>query len=509
MYNEIEELQKSMTRKPAAQIPIEPAGIDVEGDLAFKGGQPQATSKPALSYAQEKKIFDFPSLNAPKQGVYPAQYGGGSAEKIVGGKDADYSGYDDFLNKLNGLKPRDTSTADLINMGISTGIGALFGRVGTAAKIAGDYGVDRANKAEKRGDELENLILKLQADKAAKMATAKKGTKLKGGGAMDIGKPYQNKYVDPSTGLEYTPTTIDPQTGLYIQNPAIDTPTKLPTIKTIDQKNYDGSTTQLMAAGNSAKNIGFQNAQATMTKNAKGEVVPVNSRTVLDNGLPQDFNKTDIGTSPTAKKVYDEVSAQVSRDGALSRYQQAASDLRAASAAIGSDGELSPGFILAAQRFLGMGMDKGRSLTNDEFAKVEGVNSGMVDALRNKLIGYSQGNVKSNEVREEYRKLVALLSTNVEQLRNERIGDFNRQLKQRMGSEYRDDLALPTVGGVTRSIQKKDVDKVNKLSDSLVSDKFIVKEYQKKNPDGSVMKRKVKWGYNPETKAYDRNLGDL
>ncbi len=477
MYNDIEALEKNLTRKPASK----------EMDELFS--LPKAASK-------------WDDLNDTTLTAPPAK---GEGDKIVGGVDPDFTGYDDLISKVKGLKPRDTSMMDLANRGVSTLVGVLGGRASVGMKNAGEYGLDRFNKQEKRADDMESLLMKIQMDKAAKMAAGKKGVKVKGAGGGNADDPTKNRYLG-ADGYLHTPTRKRSD-GTWAQletDPVYDKPSA----QVITVGTSDGGTVNILKDKNKGLSIGSQNAPAQLVKDAQGNMVPVNTRTVLQSGLPQDFNKTEIGTSPTAKKTYDKISSQYRTDANLARYQQAESDIRAAAAALGSDGELSPAFLLSAQRFLGMGMDKGRSLTNDEFAKVEGVNTGWADKIRNMIIGYKEGKVSSDEVRQEYRKLAALLGTNVSQLRNERIQGYNQQLKDGMGTEFKPELAFPAVGGLTAKKQDSDVKKVEKLSGELRSDKPKVFDYEEKLPNGTVKKRKVKMGFNPKTGKYDRYLGD-
>jgi hypothetical protein len=460
MYNEIEELEKKMTRKPAGQL---------------------------------DPLFDLPSSTKWDD---PATVGlrnpSSKQDTMVGAVAPDYSGYDDLEEKIKGLKPRDTSKMDLLSMGLSTAIGSMFGQTGVAAKKAGDFGMERFNKSEKRDDDLEKQLLAIQLARANKQASGKKGQKVSSGGG-NAEDPTKNRFLGED-GYLHTPTMKRPD-GTWAQlqtDPVYDKPSAQ--IRTVDES--DGSTRNILIDKNRGTSIGSKNAESKLVKNAKGEMVPINTRTVADKGLPENFNSTQMALSPSAQKKYDDVSRRQASDGYLARYQTAASDLRAASAALGSDGELSPGFLLASQRFLGMGMDKGRSLTNDEFAKVEGVNTGLVDKFKNKLIGWKEGKVSSDEVRQEYRKLTALLSTNVEQLRNERINGYNTELKKGLGDEFRPELGFGNVSGISAKQQESDVNKVDKLSNDLKSDKPVIKI----NPaDG----RKVKMVFNPKTKKFE------
>lgn len=479
MYKEIEELEEQMKnggRKPASQ----------QMDNLFE--LPKAAS--SWDDPTDSTLFD-PTKNR-------------EAGSVVGAIDPDYSGFEELAKKRRPV--RDTSTADLIAMGLSTGLGAMFGQTGVAAKVAGEYGLDRFNKAEKRDQSYDDLLNKIELAKAQTMAKGRKGTKI-GGGVANADDPTKNRYLG-ADGFLHTPTRKKAD-GTWAKLESDNIYDK-PTTKVFSLDTPDGGKVNVVTNGrNQGTSMGSLNAQSKLVPNAKGEMVVINDRTIGDKGLPEDFNKTNIGTNKAAKADFDEIQKTAGTDGYLARYQQADSDLRAASAALGSDGDLDPIFLLTAQRFLGMGMDKGRSLTNDEFAKVEGVNTGLVDKMRNTLIGYKKGRVGSDEVRKQYRRLTALLGNNVAELRNSRIADYNKQMKSRMGDQFQEDKhGIPSVkSGVSGKTQEKDVKKLDKTANELRSDKSIVVPHPTdKRKDGT--KRKVRMGYNPQTKKYDRYIGE-
>ena len=174
--------QEVMSYRNPAQA-IEMAPIDVDGVLskpvksnselslaqsptASRGGGTDANSPSTVyDFKTPVKLPDMPSkfrynppsnLNLPPRTV-------SSPETPVGGDS-------DLLARLEALRGRDTSAIDLIAMGLSTGIGAMYGQVGAGAKAAGQYGIQRARDAEKRQFDLEKAIIDLEQRRARQLA---------------------------------------------------------------------------------------------------------------------------------------------------------------------------------------------------------------------------------------------------------------------------------------------------------------------------------------------------
>ncbi len=296
MYKEIEELEQRLGRSPASSVEkIDESKRPINVDVGL-----DPSSRQLIDYGPEKRRssegLSRYSPNSPTQ---------------TGEIAPDYSGYDDLLKRLEGMKPKDTSTQDLINMGISTGVGLLFGRPAVGAKIAGEYGLDRYNKAEGKTDQLEQMILQLQADRAAKMATGRKGTSNPSGklhwkektylNERD-GKTYRMDFVDENGNL--VPTTDD----LPIQAPAA----KLASIP-----NPDGTVEVVGVQGNLRSNNlqGIKPEGKQVVANAEGEKFLVgehsgNLSTIGGNS----FNKTSRGLTDRDDKYYESIDKEYTKE---------------------------------------------------------------------------------------------------------------------------------------------------------------------------------------------------
>lgn len=445
MYNEIEELEKSLkARQPAAAVPlVEPEQIDVDGSLR----------QDTLAGGQQERLFDLPPLPKAKgKGVYPSQYGSPASESVVGNVAPDYSGYDDLAAKLKGRQPRDTSLADLISMGASTGLAALMGRFSVGAKNAGEYGLDRFNKGEKRAETLEDQITQIEAAKAAKMAAGKKGTKVKSGGAADIGKPYQNRYTDPATGIVYTPTTIDEETGLYINDPGIDVPYSHPTVKTLDKKGQDGRLTQYGQMGNQVKEIGGVLPQLKTEKNALGETALLNDRTGHVQDLGDYFNKTGAGLSPHSDQQYKSISDKKNTDPLLKGLEGSYNDMSLGMSALGR-GDV--GNALVAVKMAASALEKGRMTSDKDLAQVSNINLGLATKMENILMGMMEGGKVTEPGRRELESLFATLEANTRDSYGRRLGGFNKQAATMLGREWRPELAFEGLPKFTGKKQEK------------------------------------------------------
>lgn len=459
MYNEIEQLEQSLKkRKPAAEV-IDMEPMDIEGDLTT----PQAS----LSYAQQKKIFDMPDATKPTDSNTPRYIPSGAVgggDKIVGGVDPDYSGYDDLLKKLEGLKPRDTSTADLINMGVSTGIGMLFGRTGTGAKVAGEYGIDRFNKAEKRADSIEDLILQIQAQKAAKMAAGKKGTKLKGGAGVDAyGKAYQNRWRD-SNGFLRTPQYQN-ENGQWVKDDS-DPVYDVPTIGFKDQKQTDGTITQVAQMGNQVKTIGGLDPQLKTEKNAKGETVLLNDRTGQISDLGDHFNKTSAGLSPFASTQYKSITDKVNSDPSLRGIKGSYNDMVLGSAALGR-GDI--GNMKVAVKMLASALEKGRMTSDADVRQVSEMNTGLVNYFENKLNTMKEGDKGIEDVRREMESAFSTLYATIGGAYDRGLSPYQKQAQTMLGKEYHPDLAFQSLPKYGRKEQEKIIDKSMKTAKELMS----------------------------------------
>lgn len=348
MYKEIEELNKSISRGPAGTnqtIDETKRPIDVEGSK-------NSSSRQLIDYGPEKRrTSEGLTRYSPNS---PAQ---------TGAVAPDYSGYDDLLKRLEGMKPKDTSTQDLINMGISTGVGLLFGRPAVGAKIAGEYGLDRYNRAEKKEDDIENMILKLQADRAAKMATGRKGTSNPSGklhwkektyyNERD-GKTYRMDFVDENGNL--VPTTDD----LPIQAPSA----KLATIP-----NPDGTSEVVGIQGNLRSNNlqGIKPEGKRVLSNAEGEkfLVGENSGNLSTIG-GDSFNKTSRGLTDRDDKYYESIDKEYTKENMPTRNSHA--DASSALDALGGGDEA--GALISLKSSI-RSLEGGGKMSDQDYAVVK------------------------------------------------------------------------------------------------------------------------------------------
>lgn len=287
LYDSIEDLQRKLTRKPASENlgMLEPA--DLEGEIKNTSGARQL-----IDYGPDKRRSSKGlTLNA------------GDPNSVVGAVAPDYSGYDDILKGIK--KPRDTSTADLITMGVSTGIGAMFGQTGVAAKIAGDYGMDRFNKAEKRENDLEDMITKLNLARATKMAAGKKGTRVSGGG-----NTWRDRsYVNPQDQKTYMMRFRD-ENGELVET-IDDRVFQAPQTKLSAIPQEDGTVKTVPTQGNLRGNLdaGFKPEAKKVVEDAEGNKVLAGTTSGNLTAIGgNNFNTTSLGLSKSDDARYNTLS---------------------------------------------------------------------------------------------------------------------------------------------------------------------------------------------------------
>lgn len=434
MYNEIEQLEENLrNRKPASEIPL----------------QDYDRSNDSLSYQPQKDIFFSKYEDARKPNSKEGDKflpSGGAPGSVVGAVPADYSGYDDLLTKLNGLKPRDTSTADLINMGVSTGIGLLGGRFGTAAKVAGNYGMDRFNKAEKRSDSIEDAIIKLQADRAAKMAAGKKGTKVGGGGA---GSAELRKWTDDEGNVRLS--QLQDKNSMWVRDGA-DPVFKDAPIQTRDLQKPGGGSEQVFTRGNIALPVGGQLPQLKTEKNAKGEMSLLNDRTGQVKDLGDYFNKTGAGLSPHSDTAYKSISDQKTADPLLKGLEGSYNDMSLGMTAIGR-GDIAG--ALAATKMAASSLEKGRMTSDKDLAQVSSINLGVAKRMESMLASALEGGKLTEDNRRELESLFSMIEANSRDAYTRRVGVFNKKSQTMLGKEWRPDLAFTDLPKFTGKKQER------------------------------------------------------
>lgn len=475
LYKSIEELESKINRKPAQVVVPEP--IDAYGDMPPRqrmGGRVEEVLP--LPEATHFDDPNTPGLRRP------------TAAGVTGGFAPDYSKYDEILAKM---KPRDTSNQDLINMGISTGVGLLFGRPAVGAKVAGEYGLQRAAAQEKRDSDFEQQLLKIQMDRAARMAKGSKGTKTSGE------DPTKGRYIDRSGNLR-TPTMLR-QDGTWAQL-ATDPLYSIPSTQNIQQNNPDGSTRQNLVRGTEAQKIGALSAENRLTTGPDGQLITANLRTnqaqELKGSDTLNTQKTVSGVSPKVKEGLSKIQADFERDDSVKKLEMAYSDIQTALDALKT---ASPDNILLIRRALGIAMDKGRSLTNDEFGKVENLDLGLMNKIDN-LIAKNQTGDASNLARQAYEKMSVSVEKAARDLYNKKVGRYNDRVKFVTGTEFRPDMLFQFQSPYTAKKQNRGASEVENRAKELSAG--TTRMVTIVGPDGK--KTQVKTRFNGETQKWDR-----
>lgn len=470
-----------------------PAGVVTPKDIDVDGTVPEDTR---YSYNRTKKLFDIsgPQADDSKPVFDPF----GSAESVVGGRAPDYSGYDNIKDLVK--KPEGASAMDWISMLGTAGLGMAFGRADVGMTNAGAYGLNRAKELEKKQTDYEKQLLSIDLARAQQMAKGAKGTKVKGAGGLDAKTLYKMTYTDPTTGEKKFYRKVD-ERGVPV--PHRDDPVADTNFRTTEISTPDGGKKETQIIGNRVQDIGYEAPQMKSGKTAKDETYFYNDRDLNNMVKPDDINKTQMKLSPKAHTEYGTASNAYKSDPNLGRYKTARHDLQTAITMLDMEGA-SP--LLAAQRFIGMAQDKGRSLTNDEFARMAYLDSGWVDKLKNMMLGVSQGKVGTDVLRAELKKVAAGMSVGLHDLENEVVQTHNKELVKRLGDEYRQDLSFPTPPKITGKVQQTKSDQTRKLDNQLNSAKPKIREFRNKKT-GEI--KRFKMGYDPETGDFTRKLEEV
>lgn len=455
MYNEIEQLERNLTRKPAA---IEPDPIDVDGELS---AQPMA-----------KSLLPIPEAARPKPGQAMIPDSSRSSEAVVGGRDSDFSGYDDLLKKLEGLKPRDTSNADLINMGVATGIGALFGRVGTGAKIAGEYGLDRASKQEKRSDSMEEMILKLQMDRAAKMAAGKKGTKVKSGGSSN----WRAQIRLGEDGAQYWMTNVNPETGKYVPSHEDQRLTPL-NAKMVTIPHEDGTSSTVPMGGNlmASRAEGYKPETKQITKDAEGNKTLVGKTTgnTTEIGQPG-FNTTSRGLSEYDDKYYDGIEKEYTSKANPTGIANTEAQNALTAIADGNDA----GAVVALKSVI-RAMEQGKMSDKDFDVVKDNLGSSWSSKLDSWQGRVLDGQPLSSTQRKTLKDIAVTLKSNSEREHNRILSVYNDKLRKVLKPDEYSRLSLKSqLRGYDPQVQKKEADRVTSERNQYQFDNYVLKRDQ-------------------------------
>ncbi len=393
-------------RNPAA---VEPEAIDVDGYI------------PASNQEKVEEIFPTPQANKvdPNRPSMPAA--SWSAEKVVGAKDPDYSGFDDLIKNIP--KPRDTSWYDLAAMGISTGIGAMYGQVGTGASVAGKFGAERAKASEQREDDFQKQLMALRLARANQMAKGVKGTKVKAGGGSANWRAQVRIGED---GRQYWMTNVDPETGVFVPSES-DIAISGVSAKTVDFKKPDGSVGQKMVGGNMQKTVGAQNAQTKVVEDAEGNKMAFNERTQRLSDLGTDFNRTSMNLTKGDQKDYDTLRDKKVADTDLKKIKGSYDDIVTGATALGR-GDI--GNMKVALKMLASALEKGRMTSDADLRQVSDMNTGLIDYFNKRLDAVSNGDVGIEEVRKEMESAYATIQATGRDAYNRRLQTYNEELNR-------------------------------------------------------------------------------
>lgn len=465
-YKEIEELERQMAgRSPAQSIPLEP--IDVDGVLP-----PKPTGA--------RTLLPTPEVAKPsnyKSGSMPASQF--ASEKVVGGTAPDYSGYDDMLKKMEGMKPKDTSMQDLIAMGLAVGTGALTGQFGVGAKVAGDYGMERAAKSEKRDTDLESMIQKLQLQRATQMAKGTKGVKVKSGGGSSNWRSQTRTGED---GRLYWMDQVD-ETGKFIPSDS-DMPFTAPAVKMQTLHNADGSKKEVAMGGNLIANAteGKLNPKLSTEKNADGQVKGYNPYTNSASSIDSSFDITGMGLTPKAETDYKDRLNKKNADPDLRASERLDNIGRGALTNLSHGTPLT---ALATVKNLSTILEGGYRSTDKDFAAVSGVNLGLSNKIENLVLSMQEGGKITDAGRREIELLLSSIMNNNRDYYRRKIKRANTELHGILRDEMRPDLEFKELEVFNGKKQGGNVLKnLETARDFTSTGEF---EEQVKRPDGSAV----------------------
>lgn len=478
-YKEIEELEKMLSgRGPASEKP-KPRIIYTNDPVDNSNSPINVEGEQGPRF---KEIFPFPDSNRPKDGGVPSVKSATLPKETLHGYVApDYSGYDKLIEDIKNKKQRDTSTADLISMGVSTGLGVLFGQTGAAAKTAGAYGLDRFNKAEKKADSLEDMITKLQLARAQQQAKGIKGTKLKAGGSGSANWRSQVR-LGPD-GRQYWMTNVNPETGEYVpSNDDIAFSGSNPALKTLH--NADGSTREVAMGGSILATTpqGGQAAENKIVEDAEGNKHFANTRSKEVQTLDKGFNTTSLGLSKTDDTDYRMIEAKVepaTRD--YRKTHQAATD---GLTALGKADEA--GALLALKRAI-LTLENGQRMSEGDFQFVKGtIGAGYMNKIDSWLGKTLDGKPLSDPERAQLRNLMVGLKNSSVEANDRMLTMHNDMLKKRVKDPevYNNIRFKSYLGNYNPEVQRqksvRDLTEQNKYS----SDNYVLM----RNESGEVFK---------------------
>lgn len=484
MYKKIEELEakiNSAGRNPAQAIDSEAIDVDV-----------------ANRAREQKNILTLPKSTHFDDDTKARKIPGASnsGDALVGNVAPDYSGYEHILANMK--RPKDSSMADLINMGVSTGIGLLGGRGAVGAKIAGEYGLSQAAKREKAEADFEKQLMALNLARANKMATGQKGKVVKGGSSgLSQNQLYKMKYIGHD-GLERNYRYVDDK-GEPVKD-VNDPIANMPTIQYTDRKNSDGSSEQIAKMANQQKTVGGQNADTRITKGPNGEPLMANTRTGIATPMKGEADKplnlTSGGYTPEIQKSVNKIRDDFVRDTNVNKLEIAHADIRLA---LDSLPQATGENLLLIRRMLGMATDKGRSLTNEEMANVTGLELGLLNKMQAMGSKWTEGQT-TNAIRQAYEKMSVGVERQIQQLYDKKVQQYNDRMKIATGTEYRPEEAFKFIPKYTAKAQMKAVRDVESKAEDLSAGTSKMVEVI--DPQGNKIKVPVR--YNSETKKWDR-----
>jgi len=422
---------------------ITPTGvINVVGFNTKKEDTPKQAP---LNYSPVKEVLPLPKstgFDDPSKVFMPSA----QPASVVGAKTADFSGYDGLEDQIKKMK-RDTSTADLIAIAASTGLGALFGQVGVGAASAGKYGLERAKSTEQRNESLDDMILKLQAARAAQMGKSSKGTKVGGGGD----DPTKNRYIDSQGNLR-TPTRKR-ENGDWAQLES-DPIYRIPSNQVVDLKTPEGLVNQNIIRGTQTQSVGQLNPAMSFQTNAKGETVPLNPR--AQGTMPEDFNKTSADLSPYSSKTYQAIQNKKLSDPILRKSEEAYSDVKSGMAGLQQGG--IAGAKIASKMFASA-LEKGNRTTDFDVKYAQELDPGLAEKINNWVKKAREGEKLPENIRAELEQGFAVLEAGLADLHGRKTAEFNNSAKNLIKAEWNDGLAFPPLSRFGRKEQTKLTDR--------------------------------------------------
>ncbi len=460
--NLVLEEQKKRLRTPAAEGVLAPEQIDVDYSPRNKGEQ-NLIFNSAFAGAMEP---DPDNIERVKPNT------GGS--QVVGGVAPDYSGYEELLKETKSNPGREPGIADLITMAIPTALGAAYGQVGAGAKVGGDWGVKRAGDFTKRQDSMEDTILKLKLARAQQQAKGLKGTKAGGGGTS----PTERTWVDREWNTRFM--KYQDRTGAWIKSHDDPIIRKAP-VQESTRYTPEGGKVNVVRSGNLEKSgVGRLNPAQELRKDANGSQVPYNKYAPMQGAEAERFSKTAMDLTPNGRQAYMALSAQHSRDPAITGASRASEKLKTALSLLAKK-DPTPEELTAATQIIAIEMDNGRALSNNEFDRYADANRGFAAMIDRKLMGLNKGDVGLDAVRQSIANLGTSLLQSVERQHTKKTAEYNSRLEKNLKGEKIDGLMFPGLSSFSGKAQTKIADQAEKLSGELITDKPVKKVIKHKN----------------------------